>query len=86
MELGVGSCEVWFDYVVDPVSGIGFVTPPTPEPGAVTSNTSIEVNVSINGTVVLTANDRGFRDRFDGFIFRNGGGDYLVKSISGYSK
>lgn len=45
-----------------------------------------DMNVSINGTVVLTANDRGFRDRFDGFIFRNGGGDYLVKSISGYSK
>jgi hypothetical protein len=45
-----------------------------------------DMNVSINGTVVLTANDRGFRDRFDGFIFRNGGGDYVVKSISGYSK
>ena len=45
-----------------------------------------EMNVSINGTVVLTANDRGFRDRFDGFIFRNGGGDYVLKSISGYSK
>ena len=45
-----------------------------------------DMNVSINGTVVLSGNDRGFRDRFDGFIFRNGGGDYIVKSISGYSK
>ena len=45
-----------------------------------------DMNVSINGTVVLSGNDRGFRDRFDGFILRNGGGDYLVKSISGYSK
>lgn len=44
------------------------------------------MNVSIDGTVVLTANDRAFRDGFDGFIVRNGGGDYVVKSISGYSK
>ena len=44
------------------------------------------MNVSIDGTVVLTANDRAFRDGFDGFILRNGGGDYVVKSISGYSK
>ena len=43
------------------------------------------MSVSINGTVVLTANDRGFRDGFDGFIVRNGGGEYVVKSISGYS-
>ncbi|NKB49504.1 MAG: hypothetical protein GKS02_09085 [Alphaproteobacteria bacterium] len=45
-----------------------------------------DMNVSINGAVVLSANDRGFRDRFDGFILRNGGGDYVVKSIAGYSK
>jgi len=45
-----------------------------------------DMNVSIDGTVVLTANDRAFRDGFDGFIVRNGGGDYVVKSISGYSK
>ena len=44
------------------------------------------MNVSINGTIVLTASDRAFRDGFDGFIVRNGGGDYVVKSISGYSK
>lgn len=44
------------------------------------------MNISIDGTVVLTANDRAFRDGFDGFIVRNGGGDYVVKSISGYSK
>jgi hypothetical protein len=44
------------------------------------------MNVSIDGTVVLTANDRAFRDSFDGFIVRNGGGDYVVKSVSGYSK
>jgi len=45
-----------------------------------------DMNVSIDGKVVLTANDRAFRDGFDGFIVRNGGGDYVVKSISGYSK
>lgn len=45
-----------------------------------------DMNVSIDGTVVLTANDRAFRDGFDGFIVRNGGGDYVLKSISGYSK
>ena len=45
-----------------------------------------DMKVSIDGTVVLTANDRAFRDGFDGFIVRNGGGDYIVKSISGYSK
>ncbi|TDJ64547.1 MAG: hypothetical protein E2O36_01465 [Proteobacteria bacterium] len=44
------------------------------------------MNVSIDGTVVLTANDRAFRDGFDGFIVRNGGGDYILKSIAGYSK
>jgi hypothetical protein len=44
------------------------------------------MNVSIDGTVVLTANDRAFRDGFGGFIVRNGGGDYVVKSIAGYSK
>ncbi len=44
------------------------------------------MNVSIDGTVVITANDRAFRDAFDGFIVRNGGGDYAIKSISGYSK
>jgi hypothetical protein len=57
-----------------------------PKTVLLTRGDSGDMNVSINGTVVLTANDRGFRDRFDGFIFRNGGGDYLVKSISGYSK
>lgn len=45
-----------------------------------------DMNVSIDGTVVLTANDRAFRDGFEGFILRNGGGDYVVKSISGYTK
>lgn len=45
-----------------------------------------DMNVSIDGTVVLTANDRAFRDGFDGFIVRNGGGEYVLKSISGYSK
>ncbi len=45
-----------------------------------------DMNVSIDGTVVLTANDRAFRDGYDGFIVRNGGGDYVVKSIAGYSK
>jgi len=43
------------------------------------------MQVSINGTVVLSAADRAFRERFDGFILRNGGGDYIVKSIAGYS-
>mgnify|MGYP001417357755 CR=1 FL=1 len=37
-------------------------------------------------TVVLTANDHAFCDGFDGFIVRNGGSDYFVKSIIGYSK
>jgi hypothetical protein len=45
-----------------------------------------DMKVSIDGTVVLTANDRAFRDGFDGFIVRNGGGDYILKSIAGYSK
>ncbi len=45
-----------------------------------------DMKVSIDGTVVLTANDRAFRNGFDGFIVRNGGGDYVVKSIAGYSK
>ena len=44
------------------------------------------MNVSIDGTVVLSANDRAFRDGFGGFIVRNGGGDYVVKSIAGYSR
>ena len=57
-----------------------------PKTVLLTRGDSGDMNVSINGTVVLSANDRGFRDRFDGFIFRNGGGDYVVKSISGYSK
>ena len=45
-----------------------------------------DMKFSVDGTVVLSANDRAFRDRFDGVIVKNGGGDYIVKSISGYSK
>lgn len=44
------------------------------------------MKVSIDGNLVLSANDRAFRDGFDGFIVRNGGGDYLIKAIAGYSK
>ncbi len=44
------------------------------------------MNVSIDGAVVLTADDRAFRDGFDGFIVRNGGGDYSIKTIAGYSR
>jgi len=44
------------------------------------------MKVSIDGTLVLSANDRAFLDGFDGVIVRNGGGDYVLRSIAGYSK
>jgi hypothetical protein len=45
-----------------------------------------DIKILNDRTVVLTANDHAFRDGFDGFIVRNGGSDYFVKSIIGYSK
>ena len=70
------------------VAAATWATQPAAQPKTVlfTRDDVGDMNVSIDGTVVLTANDRAFRDGFDGFIVRNGGGDYVLKSISGYSK
>lgn len=70
------------------VAAATWATPPVSQPKTVlfTRDDVGDMNVSIDGTVVLTANDRAFRDGFDGFIVRNGGGDYVLESISGYSK
>ncbi len=40
------------------------------------------MSVSINGNEVLKTSDRGFRDSFTGLALINGGGDYIVKSIT----
>lgn len=40
------------------------------------------MSVSVDGTEVLSAVDRGFSDPFDGVTMVNRGGDYIVKRIS----
>lgn len=37
--------------------------------------------VSVDGTAVIRATDRGFRDRFDGLAFTNQGGDFWIPAL-----
>lgn len=41
-----------------------------------------QMEVSVDGKVILSAADRGFSDPFDGVTIANRGGDYIIKNIS----
>jgi hypothetical protein len=40
------------------------------------------MSVRIDGLQVLAVTDTAFTQRFDGFIIRNGGGEYYIRSVA----
>ncbi|MDV7339933.1 hypothetical protein RYZ26_10030 [Terasakiella sp. A23] len=44
-------------------------------------DTSGQMTVTVDGKRLIQTRDTGFRDDFSGFMMRNSGGDYIIKSI-----
>ena len=40
------------------------------------------MKVGLDGETLFQATDRGFRDKFDGIVFNNRGGDFIVKRVA----
>ena len=47
-----------------------------------TRDKSGQMNVSVDGKIVISAADRGFSDPFQGITIANRGGDYIIKRIT----